>query len=346
MGDRDAQGVQTPATGDRAGESTLAGRSIRAVLASLSPAGARGRLTILMFHRVQEHPDSLFPNQMHAAMFRERMRWIRTWFNVLPLDHATAALARGNLPERALSITFDDGYADNCTVALPILRQLDLHATFFVSTAFLDGGRMWNDTVIEAVRGAAGDEFDLTGLGFGVHRIATPIERKQAIDAILRQLKYLSPLLRQKQADAIGAMTKVRLPEDLMMTGAQLRTMAAAGMGIGGHTMTHPILAQLDDGSARKEIGGGREALEAMVRQPIRLFAYPNGRPGQDYNAAHVRMAAELGFTAAVSTASGAARAGDSLYELPRFTPWGHTTLRWSAMLSRNLFAPVVLAAR
>jgi peptidoglycan/xylan/chitin deacetylase (PgdA/CDA1 family) len=346
VGDRDARGVQTPATRDRAGEPTLADRSIRAVLASLSPAGVRGRLTILMFHRVQEHPDSLFPNHMHAAVFRERMRWIRTWFNVLPLDHATAALARGTLPARALAITFDDGYADNCTVALPILRQLDLHATFFVSTAFLDGGRMWNDTVIEAVRGAAGNELDLAGIGLGVHRIATPEDRRQAIDAILRQLKYLSSALRQTQADAIAAMAKASLPEDLMMTGAQLRILAAAGMGIGGHTMTHPILAQVDDSSARQEIGGGREALEAMVRQPVRLFAYPNGKPGQDYNAVHVHMATELGFTAAVSTAAGAARAGDSLHELPRFTPWGHTVVRWGGMLTRNLFTPVLIAAR
>lgn len=346
MDERDARGVQTPATSERANETTLADGSIRALLGSLSPAGARGRLSILMFHRVQEHPDSLFPNQMHAAVFRERMRWIRTWFNVLPLDHATVALARGALPARALAITFDDGYADNCAIALPILRQLDLHATFFVSTAFLDGGRMWNDTVIEAVRAAAGDDLDLSSIALGIHRIATAEDRRHAIDAILRQIKYLASALRQTRADAIAALSKATLPDDLMMTGAQVRTLAAAGMGIGGHTMTHPILTQLDDGSARQEIGGGREALEAMVRQPIRLFAYPNGKPGQDYSAVHVRMATELGFTAAVSTAAGAARAGDSLYELPRFTPWGHTLLRWSGMLARNLFTPVVLADR
>ena len=129
-----------------------------------------------------------------------------------------------------------------------------------------------------------------------------------------------------------------------MLTATQLRSLAAAGMGIGGHTVTHPILARLDDGSARLEIGGGREALEAMIRQPIRLFAYPNGKPGQDYSAVHVRMAQELGFTAAVSTAPGAARAGDLLHELPRFTPWGHSVGRWGAMLARNVFTPVLHA--
>src|SRR5437870_9554580 len=82
---------------------------LRAVFGLLSPAGAHGRLTILMFHRVREQRDELFPNEMHAAMFRERMLWMRSWFNVLPLEEAIPALSRGTLPARALAITFDDG---------------------------------------------------------------------------------------------------------------------------------------------------------------------------------------------------------------------------------------------
>ena len=96
---------------------------VRPLLELLSPAGARGRLSILIFHRVHPQLDPMFPGEMHAATFRERMGWIREWFNVLPLDDAVTALSRGMLPSRALAITFDDGYADNFTVALPILKQ-------------------------------------------------------------------------------------------------------------------------------------------------------------------------------------------------------------------------------
>ena len=128
----------------------------RALFGLLSPGGARARLTVLIFHRVHPGQDAMFPGEMHAATFRERMGWVREWFNVLPLDEAVAALARGTLPARALAITFDDGYADNFTVALPILQQLGLPATFFIATGFLDGGRMWNDTVIEAMRARTG----------------------------------------------------------------------------------------------------------------------------------------------------------------------------------------------
>jgi peptidoglycan/xylan/chitin deacetylase (PgdA/CDA1 family) len=312
---------------------------IRRVLAMLSPGGPSGRLTIMIFHRVRERPDDLYPEEIHASTFRERMTWIRSWFNVLPLDEAVASLERGSLPERALAITFDDGYADNATVALPILRALGLPATFFVATAFLDGGRMWNDTVIEAVRGETALQLDLSKLGLGVHSTGSLEARRNAIEAILTQLKYLAPDERLERIDAIAAMTAAELPSNLMMTSEQLRSLAAAGMTIGGHTVSHPILARLDDSSARREIADGRDALEHLVRQPIKLFAYPNGKPGSDYSMAHVRMAKDLGFSGAVCTSKGAARAGDSSYELPRCTPWGHTPARWGWWFARNFSA-------
>jgi peptidoglycan/xylan/chitin deacetylase (PgdA/CDA1 family) len=281
---------------------------------------------------------------MHAAAFLERMLWIRKWFNVLPLDEAVAALERGSLLARALAITFDDGYADNATVALPILRRLGLPATYFVATAFLDGGRMWNDTIIECVRRSRG-ELDLSSAGLGNYAVGSPQARRVAIAAIIGQLKYLPPEERQVRVERIAAQSVAALPGNLMLSAEQLRSLAASGMGIGGHTVSHPILAGLDDAAARREIADGRDLLQGIVRQPVRLFAYPNGKPNVDYTAAHVRMTKELGFAAAVSTAPGAARAGDSPYQLPRFTPWDRTPARWGGRLARNLFTRVEMAS-
>jgi peptidoglycan/xylan/chitin deacetylase (PgdA/CDA1 family) len=318
---------------------------LRPLFGALSPTGSRGRLTILIFHRVRAQPDELFPTEMHATAFAERMLCVRNWFNVLPLAEAAAALDRRSMPARALAITFDDGYADNATVALPILRQLELPATFFVATEFLDGGRMWNDTVIEAVRAAAGRDLDLSAQGMGKHAIGSPQQRRAAIGTILALLKYLPQDERQSHVDAIAAQAGGSPADDLMMTSEQLRSVAAAGMDVGGHTVSHPILTRLDDTAARREIADGRDTLEAIVRQPVKLFAYPNGKPNVDYADTHVRMAKNLGFAAAVSTAAGAARVGDSLYQLPRFTPWDRTSTRWGARLVRNLFTRIETAA-
>ena len=125
---------------------------LKALFHLMSPGGARARLSVLIFHRVLPEPDPLFPDEMHARRFDVLCGWLTSWFKVLPLDEAVARLKAGTLPARAVCITFDDGYADNHHVALPILRRHGLVATFFIATGFLDGGRMWNDTVIEAIR--------------------------------------------------------------------------------------------------------------------------------------------------------------------------------------------------
>jgi peptidoglycan/xylan/chitin deacetylase (PgdA/CDA1 family) len=294
---------------------------------------------------VHAEPDPLFPTDMHARTFRERLRWICEWCNVLPLEDAVAALARGTLPERAWAITFDDGYADNFAVAMPILREHCLPATFFIATGFLDGGRMWNDTVIEALRRTARSTLDLSPLGLGTHALGSVEERRAAIDALLGKLKYQPVEERQHNVDAVASAAGATLPDDLMMTAAQVRELASAGMGIGAHTVMHPILARIDVPSARRDIADGRDALAAITAQPVRLFAYPNGKPIRDYDAEHVGMVRSLGFSAAVSTSPGAARTDDSLFELPRFTPWDASAALWGFRLARNLLTKSVRAA-
>jgi peptidoglycan/xylan/chitin deacetylase (PgdA/CDA1 family) len=86
---------------------------------ALSPGGPRARLSVLIFHRVLPRPDPLFPGEPDAARFDWQLRLLKRWFDILPLPDAVHALREGRLPARALAITFDDGYADNCTVALP-----------------------------------------------------------------------------------------------------------------------------------------------------------------------------------------------------------------------------------
>lgn len=308
----------------------------RCVFDVLSPRGARARLTILILHRVRAEPDALFPNELHAASFRERVQWLQSWFNVIPLRDAAAALERGTLPRRALAITFDDGYADNASVALPILAELGAHATFFVSTGFVDGGQMWNDSVIEFVRAAQGSVIDATELGLGVHAIDSVAARRQAIVSLIGQLKYLPPSERAARVADLQAKSPRGAADPLMMTSEQVRQLASRGMTIGAHTVSHPILARVDAGTARREIADSRDFLQGLVREPVSLFAYPNGKPVTDYGSEHVGIVKDLGFRAAVSTAWGAASPGDPMFELPRFTPWGRTRFRWASGLARN----------
>jgi peptidoglycan/xylan/chitin deacetylase (PgdA/CDA1 family) len=215
-------------------------------------------------------------------------------------------------------ITFDDGYADNVEVAGPILARYGLPATFFIATGFLDGGRMWNDTLIETVRAARGAELDLTELGLGRIALGSSTERAAAVAALIGRCKYLEPVARAAKAEALAQAAGVTLPRDLMMRSDQVRALHGAGMEIGAHTVSHPILSAIPLEQARQEIVASRDRLESLIGAQVRSFAYPNGKPGVDYGSEHVEAVRGAGFEAAVSTVWGAAEARHDRLQLPR----------------------------
>lgn len=309
---------------------------MRAAGSLIAPGGAGGCLSILIYHRVLPEHDPMRPDEIDAATFAWQMQALRQHFNVLPLAEGIERLAAGQLPPRAAAVSFDDGYADNADIALPILQNLGLPATFFIATGFLNGGRMWNDSVIESLRRAPGPGADLSALGLGVCAVDTVAGRHAVATALIGKLKYLPVPERNEQVARLVEMLGVTLPDDLMMTDAGVRRLHRAGMGIGGHTVQHPILSSTDPGEARREIAAGRDYLEGLLGERVVLFAYPNGRPGQDYRAEHVEMAKALGFQAAVSTTWGAARRRCDRFQLPRFTPWDRSPLRFVARLLHN----------
>jgi peptidoglycan/xylan/chitin deacetylase (PgdA/CDA1 family) len=301
-----------------------------------SPAGRRGRLSILIFHRVLAERDPLSPDEPDAERFETQMRWVRDWFNVMPLSQAVPRLFDGSIPERALCVTFDDGYADNEAIAAPILARLGMTATFFVSTGFLDGGCMWNDRLIEAVRACRTSSLDLADMGLASYPTNSVTERQQSVARLIREARHLPPEKRDEVTQVAMARSGLAQAPSLMMRPAQLRSLRAQGMDVGAHTVSHPILASLTPQQARDEIGGSREQIEHHLGEKISLFAYPNGVPHEDYAAEHAQMVQDCGFIAAVSTAWGAASARSQRYQLPRFTPWDKSRLRYGARLLAN----------
>lgn len=317
---------------------------LRSMGAFLSPAGPNGRLSILIYHRVLKDADPLLPDVVDAARFESQMDALGRLFNVIPLSEAVERLRRGALPPRAACVTFDDGYADNFDVALPILKRHSISATFFISTGYLDGGIMFNDKVLEFVRQFDGS-LDLGNWGLGVHSTFTIDQRLQAIRSLLSALKYRPMEERHRIMNEIADASNFRFPVDLMLKKEQVQALSAADMEIGGHTVNHPILAKLDSNAAASEIADGVAQLEGIVGRKVRYFAYPNGIPCVDYFPEHVQMVKKLGLEAAVSTARGVARYGGDLFQLPRFTPWDVQLSRFSSRLTGNLLQTKFLTA-
>jgi len=295
------------------------------------------RLSILIFHRVHAAPDPLFPGEPDAASFAQLMAHVASRFRVLPLGSAVRALRAGTLPSRALCITFDDGYADNLTVAAPILQQHGMRATVFIAAGYLDGGWMFNDVVIEALRATQKQELDLSSRNLGRHALHSGEDRRRAVDAILPRIKYLPSRERDAIARQILRDADVTLPTSPMLTSEMVRSLDASGLDVGAHTVTHPILARLDDRDAKDEIVQSKEELSRLTGHDVALFAYPNGVPGTDYAAAHVQMVRDAGFAAAVTTSPGAATPASDPFELPRFTPWSKAAHKFDVLMLRNL---------
>ena len=196
---------------------------LRAIYSTVAPAGAQSRLSTLIFHRVLQAPDPLLPNEPTAAEFEARMRWVQRHFNVIPLAEAIERLQSRTLPTRSLAITFDDGYADNEQIAAPILRKLGLPATFFIATGYLDGGRMFNDSIIAALRHCRRDSLDLTELGLGIHSLESIEQRRSAISVLLPQVKILDSARRiahgRTHLPTCGGRSARRFDDDLIASG-------------------------------------------------------------------------------------------------------------------------------
>ena len=301
-------------------------------------------LSILIYHRVLARPDPLFPGETDAALFERQLRLLKRFYTPLPLSEAVQRLQDGSLPPRAACITFDDGYADNAQVALPLLQRHGWHATFFIATDYLNGGQMWNDTVIDAVRQAPAPVLDLQDQGLGSYPVASLAQRQATINTLLGRLKYLPFARRQRLAMQILRQAGATVGPPAMLSTAQLRQLHAAGMAVGAHTASHPILSTLPDHAAQRDIADGKRQLEGLIQAPVTLFAYPNGKAGRDYGAPHVAMVKSLGFQAAVATDWGVSRpgAGLDLLQLPRFTPWdrGRLAFLWRMRQNRRQAHP------
>lgn len=303
----------------------------------LSPKGTRARLSILNYHRVLTEPDPLLKIKDDHKNFDTQINYLSHHFNILPLYEAVQRLRSGTLPSRAACITFDDGYADNAEVALPILQKYGASATFFIATGFINGGIMWNDRVIELIRRAKGETLDLEQIGKGTHAIKTISQRHNLLFNLIKELKHLPFEARQLQLQELQKIIPEALPDDFMMTSEQIRKLHQAGMEIGAHTVEHPILTRIENEQAYAEMANSKKTLENIIDDSVRLFAYPNGIPSLDYSPDHIAIAKEIGFEAAVSTAWGVADRNSDLYQLPRFTPWDTSRSRFVLRMAQNM---------
>jgi peptidoglycan/xylan/chitin deacetylase (PgdA/CDA1 family) len=215
-------------------------------------------------------------------------------------------LSTGQSVGRPLAaITVDDGYADFHEVALPVLRELNVPATIYATAGFIDRQCwLWWDALRYVIDGHPGGAVELR---LGSENITLHLSDARSHQVAWNDVADRLVTRNHLRATAIREITRAGglvLPDTPTaayeaMTWDQLREAAAAGVEVGGHTMTHAFLPGLDSESLQAEIVGGRALLERRLGVSIRTFAYPNGMP-YDVDPAVEAAVRSAGFQAAV----------------------------------------------
>lgn len=297
----------------------------------------RGKLTVLLFHKVPVVGHPLDPGEMDLAGFQRVLRAALRLFKILPLEDAMLALRAGNLPPRAACITFDDGYSEWLSGVVPELERQGVHATFFVTTGQFTGIPLWNERILYSVASVPDGSAPLVlSSVLAPLAVSTASERQAAVNYLARELKYREPGMRAELLAALESHTGHLIADVPVMSAEELRSLHSRGFGVGGHSVTHPILRHCTPAQAYEEIAGAKETLEAIVRGKVTAFAYPNGVPQKDFGAEHVAMVMRAGYKLAVTTHRGTATADTSMFQVPRFSPWGPSAWRMMLQFARN----------
>jgi peptidoglycan/xylan/chitin deacetylase (PgdA/CDA1 family) len=299
---------------------------IKTILGQMSGGRKDRRMLILTYHRVRDCPDPVWPWDPDRQEFISQMRVIKEYFNPLTISEAMELIDKEELPERAVCLTFDDGYADNYEIAFPILSDLKITATFFIATGYLNGGEMWNDRVLEVVRQIEPGTYDFGQLG--EIRVLENSEKSEIASQLLNQMKYMPSAERDQLSRKLAQEFGIRNNDQVMMSDRMVSEMHRNGLEIGSHTVSHPILAQLSLAEAKKEIHDSKVYLESLLDTRIRSFAYPNGKSGTDLTERDIDIVRESGYQVSVTTDWGPAIPSSNRFALPRIGIYGNNSAK------------------
>jgi peptidoglycan/xylan/chitin deacetylase (PgdA/CDA1 family)/glycosyltransferase involved in cell wall biosynthesis/SAM-dependent methyltransferase len=277
---------------------------------------------VLAYHRIAKlRPDShglcLPPDE-----FRMQMAYLHDHFTPIGLDELVQAAAAGRIPERAVALTFDDGYLDALTVASPILVECGMPATFFVNTErFSDEHERWWD-VLEFIFLGQATLPPVLALRVGGHDLkastTTHEERKAALAALHRAAWTLDAAGRASLAGHVIEWSGITCPArstHRVMTGDEIQLLAnRPGHVIGAHTTHHLALTAHPSAMKQREVLENKETLERLLRRRVDLFAYPYG----ELDADTLAVVRDAGFRGAVTVQPGMVVAGTNRLLLPR----------------------------
>lgn len=279
------------------------------------------------------------------AMFDRQMAYMARHYKVVPLPELVGRLNAGKqLAPYTAAITFDDGFRNNLTIALPILQKYHLPATIFLATSFVSSDELglWTEHVDWLIHRTSVQNIRLTL--DGVEKsfpLRTSADREIASDQVRGSLKTLNATQRKsvlkelhdqleeksdlpplryngsERSQVRGQSTAENEERYAFLSWQQVHMMACDSITFGSHTHTHAILAPLSETDLNFELTQSRRLIEQNLGAPCTLFSYPNGAE-RDFGRREERLLGSLGYVAAVSQIDGFNDASTNMMALRR----------------------------
>jgi peptidoglycan/xylan/chitin deacetylase (PgdA/CDA1 family) len=288
----------------------------------------RRQLLVVCYHGICEGHESQHWLLYPSAKFENDITFLMQHYDLLPLEVALERMAGNSISRPTAAITFDDGYANNLSIALPILEHHGIPATVFLTTELIENGEiLWTtrlelalqQTHVEGIE--VGDTYINGELG------RTQRERLKRAQQIKERLKRLNGELRSSLLNRIFAQVGEPSAAEsfALLTPKDVTKLDSSGLiSFGAHSKTHPNLSTLSDQELEEEIGGSIRQVQHL-KHVTRTFAYPNGRR-EDYDERSVGILKSCGIQWGLTTRSGLNPHGALPYHIRRLVVGGDMT--------------------
>ena len=289
----------------------------------------QNKVLTLYYHRINILESDYNLLGVSPIKFRQQMLYLKQNYQIVRFEEDWSLL-----DQDAVSITFDDGYRDNLEYALPILEELEIPATIFISTGTIKQEReLWWDELenllLEGKQFPAA--FALKDAEFGCHwKTETYEDRKNCYSGLHYIMKNYADMEKRnawlQQLWKWRNLTQDVREKNLTVSEDDCRILAESRMiSIGAHTVSHPSLAVLDTEKQEREIKTSIDMLSGILQKQITLFSYPFGVPEKDFNKATMDICRRSGICKAASTENALWTMGMNSYKIPRkiVRDWG-----------------------
>jgi len=254
---------------------------------------------VLMYHRVNDENIDESINTVSIKNFKDQIRFLKKTFNILHFDEDWSKSSTPNIV-----ITFDDGYYDNYEIALKILKEEDVAATFFISTRNLDSEKLfwWDELAVhlETIKQYS---------KLSESQLHTILKNKSPNEQEMFFEQY-RPYYKSVDSDTMEYYRFLNPEELYEFSKNSLVT-------IGAHTVNHPKLSILNREIIKRELQESKDRIEKIIKKEVSVFAYPFGGY-MDYNRDVIEVCNEVGFKKAATTVEANSYLWDNPLKIPR----------------------------